>query len=84
MTPLSATTAASMTAAALAAERLPSTLGGATAQVGFGATGGGGATRRELPTGEALLQADVEPQARGLGVQAHAARVLAALAGDPA
>lgn len=40
---------------------------------------GQGATRRELPTGEALLVADVEPQARGLSVQAHAQRVLVAL-----
>ncbi len=71
MTPLSSTSPLTA-AAALSTERaLPSGLGA-------------GEVRRELPVGEALLRADVEPQARGLGVQAHAARVLAALAGEPA
>ena len=68
-------------AAALATDRaLPSGLGAGVGALGSAA----GEGRRELPVGEALLRADVEPQARGLGVQAHAARVLAALAGEPA
>jgi len=48
--------------------------GGADALRGAGAADGAGA----------LLRAEVEPAARGLSVQAHAERVLAALQAEPA